>query len=132
MHQVNLEYLSRVAEITGPDDAPILQADTVLGTDSHTTMINGLGVLGWGIGGLDAERIALGRRLTMNVPEVVGLRLHGSLPLHTTATDIALTAARLLRDTGVVGAFVELCGEGYCPSSEFSGELRLFRNGGSG
>jgi len=113
MHQVNLEYLSKVTEMTGPSDAPILQADTVLGIDSHTPMVNGLGVLGWGIGGLDAECIALGRRLTMNVPEMVGLRLRGALPLHATATDIALTAARVLRETGVVGAFVELCGDGY-------------------
>ena len=113
MHQVNLEYLSKVVEIVSANDGPVLQADTVLGTDSHTTMVNGLGVLGWGIGGLDAERIALGRRLTMNVPEVVGLRIEGSLSHQATATDIALITARLLREADVVGAFVELCGDGY-------------------
>ncbi|MEM9910530.1 MAG: aconitate hydratase AcnA [Pseudomonadota bacterium] len=113
MHQVNLEYLAGVTETVADQAGPILRADTVLGTDSHTPMVNGLGVLGWGIGGLDAERIALGHRLTMNVPEVVGMHLQGSLSPTATATDIALTAARLLREAGVVGAFVELCGDGY-------------------
>lgn len=113
MHQVNLEYLSCVTELLEVPGAPLLQADTVLGTDSHTPMINGLGVLGWGIGGLDAERIIFGSPLTLNVPEVVGLRLKGEMPLGTTATDIALKAAQILRDTGVIGAFIELCGDGY-------------------
>ncbi|EEE35337.1 aconitate hydratase 1 [Rhodobacteraceae bacterium KLH11] len=117
MHQVNLEYLSQVAELVGPSQAPILQADTVLGTDSHTPMVNGLGVLGWGIGGLDAERITLGHRLALNVPEVVGLRLHGALPDSATATDIALLVTRVLREVGVVGAFVELCSDGYASLS---------------
>ncbi|MDA8586080.1 aconitate hydratase AcnA [Rhodobacteraceae bacterium] len=117
MHQVNLEYLSCVTErLVGPG-MPLLQADTVLGTDSHTPMVNGLGVLGWGIGGLDAERIIFGAPLTLNVPEVVGLRLKGKMPLGTTATDIALKAAQVLREAGVIGAFIELCGDGYATLS---------------
>ncbi len=108
-HQVNLEYLSRVVFAT--DDGRAFP-DTLVGTDSHTTMVNGLGVLGWGVGGIEAEAAMLGQPLTMLVPPVVGLRLIGELPEGTTATDLVLTIAQLLRKHGVVGKFVELYGPG--------------------
>ena len=108
VHQVNLEYLGRVVEERNGVAFP----DTLVGTDSHTTMINGLGVLGWGVGGIEAEAAMLGEPLSMLVPQVVGFRLHGSLPEGATATDLVLTVTQLLRRTGVVGKFVEYFGEG--------------------
>jgi len=108
-HQVNLEYLARVVFAT--DDGQAFP-DTLVGTDSHTTMVNGLGVLGWGVGGIEAEAAMLGQPLTMLVPPVVGLRLTGELPEGTTATDLVLTIAELLRRHGVVGKFVEVHGPG--------------------
>jgi aconitate hydratase len=108
-HQVNLEYLARVVFAT--DDGWAFP-DTLVGTDSHTTMVNGLGVLGWGVGGIEAEAAMLGQPLTMLVPPVVGLRLTGRLPEGSTATDLVLTIAELLRHHGVVGKFVEVHGPG--------------------
>jgi aconitate hydratase len=107
-HQVNLEYLARVVEDRDGRAFP----DTLVGTDSHTTMINGLGVLGWGCGGIEAEAAMLGQPLSMLVPQVVGFKLSGSLPEGATATDLVLTVTQILRKTGVVGKFVEYFGEG--------------------
>ncbi len=107
-HQVNLEYLARVVE----DRDGVAFPDTLVGTDSHTTMVNGLGVLGWGVGGIEAEAAMLGQPLSMLVPQVVGFRLHSSLPEGATATDLVLTVTEILRKTGVVGKFVEYFGEG--------------------
>jgi aconitate hydratase len=107
-HQVNLEYLARVVEDRGGVAFP----DTVVGTDSHTTMVNGLGVLGWGVGGIEAEAALLGEPLSMLVPQVVGFRMHGRLREGATATDLVLTVTEILRRTGVVGKFVEYFGEG--------------------
>ncbi|MFC5439148.1 aconitate hydratase [Rhodanobacter ginsenosidimutans] len=111
-HQVNLEYLSRVVFTReGPDG---LQAypDTLVGTDSHTPMVNGLGVLGWGVGGIEAEAAMLGQPMSMLIPQVVGIKLTGEFPPGTTATDLVLTVAELLRKTGVVGKFVDFYGPG--------------------
>jgi aconitate hydratase len=110
VHQVNLEYLARVVF----DDGARGQAypDTLLGTDSHTTMVNGLGVLGWGVGGIEAEAAMLGQPVSMLIPQVLGFRLHGELPAGTTATDLVLTVTQLLRQRGVVGMFVEFYGAG--------------------
>ncbi len=111
-HQVNLEYLARVvftAEIDGVETA---YPDTLVGTDSHTTMINGLGVLGWGVGGIEAEAAMLGQPVSMLVPQVVGFKMHGSLREGTTATDLVLTVTEMLRKLGVVGKFVEFYGAG--------------------
>jgi aconitate hydratase len=112
-HQVNLEYLARVVFTTDPG-AGVLQAypDTLVGTDSHTTMINGLGVLGWGVGGIEAEAAMLGQPVSMLVPQVVGFRLTGKLRQGTTATDLVLTVTEMLRKLGVVGKFVEFYGSG--------------------
>ena len=107
-HQVNLEYLARVVE----DRDGVAFPDTLVGTDSHTTMVNGLGVLGWGVGGIEAEAGMLGQPLSMLVPQVVGFKLSGSLPDGATATDLVLTVTEMLRRTGVVGKFVEYFGEG--------------------
>ncbi len=107
-HQVNLEYLARVVFETDGAAFP----DTIVGTDSHTTMVNGLGVLGWGVGGIEAEAAMLGQPLSMLVPPVVGLHLHGEMPEGTTATDLVLTITELLRRHGVVGKFVEAYGPG--------------------
>jgi aconitate hydratase len=107
-HQVNLEYLARVVEARDGLAFP----DTLVGTDSHTTMVNGLGVLGWGVGGIEAEAAMLGESISMLVPQVVGFRLHGQLPESATATDLVLTVTEILRRTGVVGKFVEYFGEG--------------------
>jgi aconitate hydratase len=107
-HQVNLEYLARVVE----DRHGVAFPDTLVGTDSHTTMVNGLGVLGWGVGGIEAEAGMLGQPLSMLVPQVVGFKLSGSLPDGATATDLVLTVTQILRQTGVVGKFVEYFGEG--------------------
>ncbi|MGH9083543.1 MAG: aconitate hydratase AcnA, partial [Acidimicrobiales bacterium] len=108
-HQVNLEYLSRVVFASPEGQA---YCDTLVGTDSHTTMVNGLGVLGWGVGGIEAEAAMLGQPLSMLLPPVVGLHLHGELPEGTTATDLVLTITELLRRHGVVGKFVEAYGPG--------------------
>ena len=112
VHQVNIEYLARVVmtrEVSG-----VLRAypDTVVGTDSHTTMVNGLAVLGWGVGGIEAEAALLGQPVSMLIPRVVGFKLTGQLPLGTTATDMALTITEILRKVGVVGKFVEFFGPG--------------------
>ena len=108
VHQVNLEYLARVVETRDGRTFP----DTLVGTDSHTTMVNGLGVLGWGVGGIEAEAAMLGEPLSMLVPQVVGFRLTGALPEGATATDLVLTVTEILRRTGVVGKFVEYFGAG--------------------
>jgi aconitate hydratase len=108
VHQVNLEYLARVVESRDGRAFP----DTLVGTDSHTTMVNGLGVLGWGVGGIEAEAAMLGEPLSMLVPQVVGFRLTGALPEGATATDLVLTVTEILRRTGVVGKFVEYFGPG--------------------
>ncbi|MBA3565449.1 MAG: aconitate hydratase [Actinobacteria bacterium] len=108
VHQVNLEFLARVVDDRGGVAFP----DTLVGTDSHTTMINGLGVLGWGVGGIEAEAAMLGEAISMLVPQVVGFKLMGSLPEGATATDLVLTVTQILRQTGVVGKFVEYYGHG--------------------
>lgn len=114
VHQVNLEYLARVVftRATGSGEAPMAYPDTVVGTDSHTTMINGLGVLGWGVGGIEAEAAMLGQPVSMLIPEVIGFRLEGKLPEGATATDLVLTVTEILRKRGVVGKFVEFYGAG--------------------
>lgn len=111
VHQVNLEYLARVV-FTKPGENNLLYPDTLVGTDSHTTMINGLGVLGWGVGGIEAEAAMLAQPVTMLLPEVVGFELTGKLPAGTTATDLVLTVTEQLRSAGVVGQFVEFFGAG--------------------
>jgi len=112
VHQVNLEYLSRVVFNRPNKKTNILYPDTVVGTDSHTTMINGLGVLGWGVGGIEAEAAMLGQPITMLVPQVLGFKLSGKLREGTTATDLVLTVTEILRKKGVVGKFVEFFGDG--------------------
>jgi aconitase A len=113
VHQVNLEYLGKVVQARpGPDGALIAFPDTLVGTDSHTTMINGLGILGWGVGGIEAEAVLLGQPLYLLTPEVVGMRLHGALPEGATATDLVLAVTQALRKFGVVGRYVEFCGVG--------------------
>jgi aconitate hydratase len=111
-HQVNLEYLSQVVWTTDEDGRTIAYPDTLVGTDSHTTMVNGLSVLGWGVGGIEAEAAMLGQPISMLIPEVVGLRFVGKLREGATATDLVLTVTQLLRRHGVVGRFVEYCGPG--------------------
>src|SRR5271155_762864 len=110
-HQVNLEYLARVV-FTTDDENPRAYPDTLVGTDSHTTMINGLGVLGWGVGGIEAEAAMLGQPVSMLVPQVVGFKLTGKLREGATATDLVLTVTEMLRMLGVVGKFVEFYGAG--------------------
>jgi aconitate hydratase len=112
VHQVNLEYLASVVVSSEQEGEAVLYPDSVLGTDSHTTMINGLGVMGWGVGGIEAEAVLLGQPYSLQIPEVVGVRLSGSLPPGTTATDLVLTITRFLRSKGVVGRFVEFFGPG--------------------
>ena len=112
VHQVNLEYLSRVVFDTEQNGRRAAYPDTVVGTDSHTTMINGLGVLGWGVGGIEAEAAMLGQPITMLIPNVVGFKLVGELKEGTTATDLVLTVTQMLREKGVVGQFVEFFGDG--------------------
>ncbi len=112
VHQVNLEYLARVVAIKETDDGPVALPDTLVGTDSHTTMINGLGVLGWGVGGIEAEANMLGQPLYMLMPEVIGFELTGALPAGATATDMVLRVVEILRQEGVVGKFVEFFGSG--------------------
>ncbi|MFD1507508.1 aconitate hydratase AcnA [Georgenia yuyongxinii] len=114
-HQVNLEYLARVVftrEATAASGLPQAYPDTLVGTDSHTPMVNGLGVLGWGVGGIEAEAAMLGQPMSMLIPQVLGLKLTGALPDGATATDLVLTVAQLLREEGVVGKFVEFYGPG--------------------
>jgi len=112
VHQVNLEYLARTVFAREVDGAARAYPDTLVGTDSHTTMINGLGVLGWGVGGIEAEAAMLGQPITMLIPQVVGFRLTGRLPEGATATDLVLTVTQMLREKGVVGKFVEFFGDG--------------------
>ena len=112
VHQVNIEYLARVVMVRSVDGVVRAYPDTVVGTDSHTTMVNGLGVLGWGVGGIEAEAALLGQPVSMLIPKVVGFKLTGQLPLGTTATDMALTITEILRKVGVVGKFVEFFGPG--------------------
>ncbi|HLW96237.1 MAG TPA: aconitate hydratase AcnA [Solirubrobacteraceae bacterium] len=113
VHQVNLEYLARVVFVAERDGAlPQAYPDTLIGTDSHTTMVNGLGVLGWGVGGIEAEAAMLGQPMSMLLPQVIGFRLSGQLPEGATATDLVLTVTEMLRHKGVVGRIVEFFGEG--------------------
>jgi len=112
VHQVNLEYLARVVFVQEQDGKAVAYPDTLVGTDSHTTMINGLGVLGWGVGGIEAEAAMLGQPVSMLIPSVVGFRLSGQLREGTTATDLVLTVTEMLRKKGVVGKFVEYYGPG--------------------
>ncbi len=112
VHQVNLEYLARVVFSREEGDTMLAYPDTLVGTDSHTTMINGLGVLGWGVGGIEAEAAMLGQPVTMLIPRVVGFKLTGRLVEGATATDLVLTVTQLLREHGVVGKFVEFFGDG--------------------
>src|SRR5437867_1054101 len=121
VHQVNLEYLARVVMTSpaqlhpaglGAGGDGFAYPDTVVGTDSHTTMINGLGVLGWGVGGIEAEACMLGQPASMLLPAVVGFKLSGKLPAGATATDLVLTVTQMLRKKGVVGKFVEFYGDG--------------------
>jgi aconitate hydratase len=114
VHQVNLEYLARVVFVNDGNGSHPPQAypDTLVGTDSHTTMINGLGVLGWGVGGIEAEAAMLGQPMSMLIPQVIGFKLHGALPEGATATDLVLTVTEMLRKHGVVGKFVEFYGAG--------------------
>jgi aconitate hydratase len=112
VHQVNIEYLARVIFGAGTESAGMAYPDTVVGTDSHTTMVNGLGVLAWGVGGIEAEAAMLGQPVTMLIPEVIGVKLVGELREGVTATDLVLTITELLRKKGVVGKFVEFFGQG--------------------
>ncbi len=112
VHQVNIEYLARVVMVREVDGELRAYPDTVVGTDSHTTMVNGLGVLGWGVGGIEAEAALLGQPVSMLIPKVVGFKLRGELPIGTTATDLVLVITQMLRNHGVVGKFVEFYGPG--------------------
>ncbi|MDQ5895821.1 MAG: aconitate hydratase, partial [Actinomycetota bacterium] len=111
-HQVNLEYISQVVYSREKDGVLQAYPDTLVGTDSHTTMVNGLGVLGWGVGGIEAEAAMLGQPVSMLLPQVIGFKLHGKLPAAATATDLVLTVTEMLRERGVVGKFVEFYGAG--------------------
>ena len=115
VHQVNLEYLARVVFVDDGDGSAMAYPDTLVGTDSHTTMINGLGVLGWGVGGIEAEAAMLGQPMSMLIPQVLGFKLTGELPEGATATDLVLTVTEMLRARGVVGKFVEFYGDGLAP-----------------
>src|SRR6195952_3214810 len=112
VHQVNIEYLARVTFTRTVDGVLRAYPDTLVGTDSHTTMVNGLGVLGWGVGGIEAEAAMLGQPVSMLIPKVVGFKLAGAIPAGVTATDVVLTITQMLRKHGVVGKFVEFYGEG--------------------
>jgi aconitate hydratase len=112
VHQVNIEHLARVTMTREVDGELLAYPDTLVGTDSHTTMVNGLGVLGWGVGGIEAEAAMLGQPVSMLIPRVVGFRLSGSIPAGATATDVVLTITEMLREHGVVGKFVEFYGDG--------------------
>jgi aconitate hydratase len=111
-HQVNLEYLAKVVQVREAEGARLLIPDTLVGTDSHTTMVNGLGVLGWGVGGIEAEAALLGQPMFLTSPVVVGVKFHGALRPGATATDLVLTVTEMLRKHGVVNKFVEFCGSG--------------------
>jgi len=111
-HQVNLEYLAKVVQVRDIGGHKVAIPDTLMGTDSHTTMVNGLGVLGWGTGGIEAEAAILGQPAYLGTPIVVGVRFHGALPAGSTATDLVLTLTEMLRKHGVVDKFVEFCGDG--------------------
>src|SRR5437773_2735759 len=113
VHQVNLEFLAKVVQVRNGIAFP----DSLVGTDSHTTMINGLGVLGWGVGGIEAEACMLGQPIYMVTPQVIGVKLHGKLPEGSTATDLVLVVTQILRSHGVVEKFVEFCGEGLASMS---------------
>ena len=112
IHQVNLEYLAQVVSTRQADGEWVAFPDTVVGTDSHTTMINGLGVVGWGVGGIEAEAVMLGQPMDMLLPDVIGFKLYGKLKEGVTATDLVLTVTQILRKQGVVDKFVEFCGPG--------------------
>ena len=112
VHQINLEYLAQVVQVREIDGIRMALPDTLVGTDSHTPMVNGIGVLGWGVGGIEAEACMLGQPLFLLAPVVVGVRFHNALPAGTTATDLVLTLTELLRKHGVVNKFVEFCGTG--------------------
>src|SRR3984893_5017433 len=112
VHQINLEYLASVVHRRRADGSVVAYPDSLVGTDSHTTMINGRGVLGWGVGGIEAEAVLLGQPLYLLTPEVIGVRFSGQLPEGTTGTDLVLTVTQILRKRGVVGAFVEFTGDG--------------------
>ena len=112
IHQVNLEYLTPLVHLSEKEGELFAFPDTLVGTDSHTTMINGIGVLGWGVGGIEAEAVMLGQPYYMPVPEVVGFKLYGKLEPGVTATDLVLTITKMLRKHGVVGKFVEFYGPG--------------------
>jgi aconitate hydratase len=111
-HQVNLEYIAKVVQVRDMGGRKVAIPDTLMGTDSHTTMVNGLGVLGWGVGGIEAEAAILGQPAYLPTPIVVGVRFHGALPAGSTATDLVLTLTEMLRKHGVVEKFVEFCGDG--------------------
>ncbi len=111
-HQVNLEYLAQTVWINEQDGETFAYPDTLVGTDSHTTMVNGLSALGWGVGGIEAEAAMLGQPISMLIPDVVGFKLHGAMPEGATATDLVLTVVQMLRELGVVGKFVEFYGDG--------------------
>jgi aconitate hydratase len=111
-HQVNLEHLSRVVQVRESTEGRVAIPDTLVGTDSHTTMVNGMGVLGWGVGGIEAEAAMLGQPMYLQPPVVVGIRFHNALPTGSTATDLVLTLTEMLRKHGVVNKFVEFCGDG--------------------
>src|SRR5947199_1598144 len=112
VHQVNLEYLARVVVADDTAAGTVAYPDTLVGTDSHTTMVNGLGVVGWGVGGIEAEAAMLGQPISMLIPQVLGFRLSGAMLEGATATDLVLTATEMLRKKGVVGKFVEFYGPG--------------------
>jgi aconitate hydratase len=112
IHQINLEYLAQVVFKKETEDGIQIYPDSLVGTDSHTTMINGLGVLGWGVGGIEAEAVMLGQPISMLIPQVIGFKLTGKMAEGTTATDLVLTVVQMLREAGVVGKFVEFYGEG--------------------
>ena len=112
MHQVNIEHLARVIFSRETDGTTYAYPDTCVGTDSHTTMVNGLGVVGWGVGGIEAEAAMLGQPVSMLIPRVVGFKLSGAMPEGATATDLVLTITEMLRQHKVVGKFVEFYGPG--------------------
>src|SRR5206468_4515797 len=111
-HQVNLEYIAKTVFVEHRSGRPRAYPDSLVGTDSHTTMINGIGVVGWGVGGIEAEGAMLGQPLSMLIPQVLGFKLTGQLREGATATDLVLTVTQMLRAKGVVGSFVEFCGPG--------------------
>ena len=112
VHQVNLEYLAKCVFLRDDHAGKVAVPDSLVGTDSHTTMIDGLGVVGWGVGGIEAEGVMLGQPIYMLMPEVVGMKLTGALPAGATATDLVLTVTQILRKHGVVNKFVEFYGDG--------------------